>query len=176
MKITKIYWGILAFVCLTGLTIALYNLSSLSADLASSAGDIIHNSKTNKNKIVRVKPDPTTNITGIVRSIDDGSITISTISPDPMVTEEPITRIVRVSPDTKYIAVVAKTPAEIKADLKTYNKEKKNDVTAPPPSPMREIPIDPSDIKLTMVITAFAEKDVSVAPSFDASKITFQTF
>jgi hypothetical protein len=177
MKITKIYWGLLALISLVGLVIGVYSTLSYSSNWSDiTSGIIRHKPKNTNNGITRVKPDPTTNITGVIRSIDNGSITISTISPDPLTTDEPITRVIYVSPNTKFVAVVAKTPTQIKTDLKKFKSDQKKSAAITPPSPMNEIEVAPSDLKLTMVITAFADNDISVAPSFDASKIAFQTF
>jgi acylphosphatase len=181
MKITKIYWFLLAFVCVAGLLIALaaynsYSFTPGNYSTGNNAYTVSQGANMNNAKKMAAQKSPTNNVTGIVRSVDDGSITISAISPDPAATDEPKTRVILVSPDTKFVAIVAKTAAQIKADLKQFKNDQKTGKATVPPSPMREITIAPSDIKLTMMITAFADNDISNAASFNATKISFQTF
>ncbi len=176
MKLTRIYWLILVFVILTGLSLSIVNIVSNTTLIK----DLTEGSRINEigtKNTTKVKGSPITNITGTVKSVDKNDLIIA-FTPTNGSGADPKTetKIAHFTPNTKFVAMVSKSAAEIKADLKKFQADFKKGIIVAPPSPMREINIDPTDIKLTMVVTAFADNDISQSDSFDATKISFQTF
>lgn len=109
-------------------------------------------------------------LTGAVKSIVDGKITLDTGTGFNPLEVLPATRVVSVSDDTVIVRRVFKDVALFQKEMSEYQKKP----SGTPPFPYREVAAELSDVKEGTSLTVEAAEDIKTKESFETVKIIVQ--
>jgi hypothetical protein len=126
--------------------------------------------------VVPKSPDTITGVTGIVKSVDTDRFVIAAnpITMNPLEPQGPSTRTIIADDKTKFTIRIPMTPAEMTAATKAFQASVKAGKPAVPPAPYTEKNVGIDAIKIGMVVTVVADKDIKSAETITATAITFE--
>jgi hypothetical protein len=121
-------------------------------------------------------------VSGVIKDISGNTVTIESVSAANPFEALPAERIITITSGTKFVSFEQKDPASFQKEMADFSKNATTSrpggtPTAPliPPMPFTEKNINPSDLKVGMMISAEANENIKEKASFVAVKITTAT-